>query len=56
MVYFPETTSRFRAEHAGTRVLNIFEVHTEINVLENVILAKAFALSKKVPKFQDNPS
>ncbi len=56
MVYFPESNSAFRAEHAGTRVPEIFEVHTEINVFENGILAIAFSLSKKVPKFQDNPS
>ena len=54
MAHFSETTPPFRVEHSGTWVLETYDVHTDTNVLENGILAKAFAASKKAKRLQDN--
>ena len=54
MAHFSETTPPFRAERSGNWALETWEVHTDINVLENSILTIAFAARKKHTRLQDN--
>ncbi len=54
MAHFSETTSSFWVEHSEIWMLETCEVHIDINFLENGILAKAFAASKKPTSLQDN--
>ena len=54
MAHFYETIPPFRVENPGDWVLETCEVHTDINVLENGMLAKAIAASKKAKRLQDN--
>ena len=54
MVHLSETTPPFRIEYSGAWVLETCKVHTDINFLENGILAKALTTSNKATRPHHN--